>query len=455
MDAANAFEEACAPGVIDRRHALGLIAGAGGLIAGDAAIGAPAAGAMMEDVVAYDAFGEHRTGAAADDVTSQWLARRLISAGFSVRPEPFVVSQFFPSACRLEAGGAAFEAFPGWPPATTPPQGVTAPLASADGAQGGAKLAGKIALVRLARPPGGGWSAPGVGDTVLAACERRPLAVVAITDSPTGVLEALNTDAARFADPFRWPAPVALVGARDGERLAALAATHAPAKLVLTGERNAAAPAVNIVGRRRGRGPTIVVSTPKTGWFHCAGERATGIAVFLDLAQWIVTRTDADLCFAAFAGHELDWAGARAFRPDAPPPDHTRAWLHIGANVAMQPLVVTDGVVSPATAPANQLAPQRRVAANPAVLAQAGAAFTAAAGYGPAQPLVEANAGGELSVFRADYPMLAGIVGANPLFHTRLDRAPIVTTPQELATVSAACRAFLSHFVGEEEPKRG
>ena len=397
---------------------------------------------MMDDVVAYDAFGEHRTGTPADDVTSQWLARRLVNAGFSVVPDPFFVPQFFPTACTLEAGGSSFEAFPGWPPATTPPRGVSARLAPADG-----RLAGRIAVVRLGRLVGGGWSAPGVGDAVLAACARRPLAVVAITDSPTGALEALNTDTAQFAAPFRWPAPVALVGARDGERLAALAAAGAPAKLVLTGERNDAAPAANIVGRRRGRGPTVVVSTPKTGWFHCAGERATGIAVFLDLAQWIVTRTDADLCFVAFAGHELNWAGARAFQADAaPPPDRTRAWLHIGANVAMRPLVVKDGAVVPVTAPSNQIVPQRRVTANPAVLAQAGAAFTAAADYGPAQPLAPDNAGGELSVFRADYPMLAGIVGANPIFHTRLDRAPIVTTPEALATVSAACRTFLSAF---------
>lgn len=396
---------------------------------------------MMADVEIYDSLGEHRTATETDHATSHWLMRRMDESGLASSLQSFSTPLFVNHACRIEAGGETFAAFPGWPVSTTPADGISARLAPSDAGD----LSGRIAVVRLARAPGGGWTAPGVGDRVLQLAQRGPLAVVAITENATGEVVALNTDSARFAAPFQWPVPVALVGSRDGARLQALAVSGEPSRLVLIGDHFPNAQAANIVGRRRGKGPMILVSTPKTGWFHCAGERGTGIAVFLELARRLVSRTAADLTFVAFAGHELDWLGARRFQSEgAPPPERVRAWLHIGADAAMQPIGVRDGVPSPARA----AGPQRRVAAGPAVIPIAATAFTPEAGYAPAQPLVEANAGGELSVFRADYPMLAGIIGANPLFHTRLDRAAIATTPAELATVAAACSAFLSGLSG-------
>jgi hypothetical protein len=77
-------------------------------------------------------------------------------------------------------------------------------------------------------------------------------------------------------------------------------------------------------------------------------------------------------------------------------------------------------------------------------------AFGSAAGYGPVVEMTEATAVGEPSIIRhAGYPAMASIIGANPLFHTPLDRADVVTTPAELEAVAAAARAFLGEFVGE------
>jgi hypothetical protein len=351
----------------------------------------------------------------------------------AVTPQPFQLPLFVPKTCQITVGGTAMQAFPAWPVKPTPATGVTAPLAPAIAAD----ISGKIAIMRLAQEPGGTWAAPRVGDAVMATARRGPLAVLVATENPTGEVVALNSDLERFA----WPVPVLLVPGRAGPTLAGEAALGMKATVMLTGNLTPAASANNVIGHRPGRGKTIVVSTPKTGWFHCAGERATGIAVFLDLAARLAKQSTANLLFVAFAGHELTYLGAQHFQSLAPPPADVAVWLHIGANAAMQPLTAHDGGAVPAPAGA---APGRRSSAAPAVFAAAQAAFGAAAGYAaPTAPLTTANAAGELSLFQPAYPMIAGIIGASPVFHTPLDRAPIATTAAHLTAVSEAALRFL------------
>lgn len=425
---------------IGRREALALLAGAGSLAGASLARAQtrdPLSGAaMMEDVKAYDALGEHRTATAADDATSLWLARRLGQAGLKASLQPFRAPLFVPARCELRVADQVVPAFPGWPVTATPEGGVSAPLAAHDDPA----IAGKIAVARLPYRQGGSWAAHGFGDLMLQIAVRGPSAIVAVTEGPTGGVIALNAVPSRF----RWPVPVVIAGGRYGEQLSSLAAGGAPARLVSTGTSTPAATATNVVARRPGRGETLVVSTPKSGWFHCAGERGTGVAVFIALAGWLARRTDADLLFVAFSGHELDeMGGAHFMATAAPAPQSVRVWLHIGANAAMQPLSVANGVARPVP----PSGPDRRVTATPSALGAAQRAFTAAAGYGAPRLINEVNAVGELSIFRtAGYQALAGLLGANPLFHTRADRADVATTPAVLARVAGAARDFLGGF---------
>jgi hypothetical protein len=391
--------------------------------------------AMLEDVRTYDAMGEHRTGAPADDATSAWLRGRLGEAGLVADLQPFDIPLFVPRRCELRVGRAIVATFPAWPVAQTPAEGLAAPLAPSDAPS----LEGRIAVVKLPRA-GGVWAAPGMGEAVLATCRRGPRAVVAVTGGPTGGVVAMNAAPALFD----WPVPVVIAAGQDGERLSSLAAGGAPAILVCAGDSFPRAMATNVVARRPGRGRTIVVSTPKSGWFHCAGERGTGLAVFIDLAAWLARHSDADLQFVAFAGHELDYRGGERFlRSGAPAPAGVRIWLHVGANAAMQTLSVLAGAARPDPAGA----PGRRVTASAAALEAARQVFGADAGYAPPLEMNETNALGELSIIRRiGYPALAGIIGANPLFHTRLDRADVATNPAELDRVARAARAFLWRF---------
>jgi Zn-dependent M28 family amino/carboxypeptidase len=54
-----------------------------------------------------------------------------------------------------------------------------------------------------------------------------------------------------------------------------------------------------------------VISTPRSGWFDCVGERGTGTAVFLELARWAVDRfPDHSIHLVNAGAHEYYFAGS-------------------------------------------------------------------------------------------------------------------------------------------------
>ena len=78
-------------------------------------------------------------------------------------------------------------------------------------------------------------------------------------------------------------------------------------------------------------GPPILLTTPLTGWFTCAGERATGIAVLLHLVERLAERS---LLVVATGGHELHWFGAQRWVDARTEP--LGAAVHVGASVAVE-----------------------------------------------------------------------------------------------------------------------
>jgi hypothetical protein len=396
----------------------------------------PLAGAaLFEDVRAYDALGEHRTATPGDHATSLWLKDRFESFGMTASLNAFDAPLFTPDRCEIGVDGAVLDGFPAWPAVTTPYAGLRAPLAPGDAPL----LAGKIAVVRLAYGRAASWAAPHLGGVVFDAITRGAIAVIAVTEGPTGEIIALNAE----AEHFDWLVPVVIAGGRDVETLSRAAALGAEAVLVSTGTRTPDAQASNVIGRRAGQGATLVVSTPKSGWFHCAGERGSGIAVFLALAHWLTRNTAADLLFVASTGHELaESGGAHFLKTAAPPPSQVKFWLHIGANVALQKQSIEIGKATPN----GQAIGTRGVIVMPDLDAAARQVFAGLAGYEQPQPFPEV-APGELERFRrAGYAPLAGMIGFNPLFHTRLDRADVATTPEILESVARAAVDFVRGF---------
>lgn len=110
-----------------------------------------------------------------------------------------------------------------------------------------------------------------------------------------------------------------------------------PVKVSLDSHIASGTRASNIIGVLK-RGPRwLIVSTPYSGWFTCAGERGPGVALLLRLADW-ATASDSQYgyLFVANSGHELGFSGARQLLESGllPAPDDTVAWLHLGASIA-------------------------------------------------------------------------------------------------------------------------
>jgi hypothetical protein len=393
--------------------------------------------AMYREVVEYDALGEHRVGSPADNATTGWLSRKLEDAGFAVTRQPFSYPLFTPDVSHIDIGGKQVETFPAWLPVATEGGGVKAPivLSSAD------DVSGKIALIDFAYGPGANWSGRGVGGEVLAALGRGAVACVVITEGPTGGVIALNAEPEKFV----WPKPVVIAGGGDKDVLMAAANARQEVVLVNTGRLKADATADNVVAKRPGKGKTVVVTTPKSGWFHCAGERGTGIALFLEAARWLAGQTDCDLLFGCSSGHEIDFMGSHVFLAKyAPAASDVRLWLHIGANAAVQATDASGRAIRFLGTPG-----LGRLTVSEHLLPGATTTFRGLPGY--EQPVVfsEQTAVGELEVFqRGGYTSVIGMLGAWPLFHTRADRADVATTPAVLEAVGGALRQMLRAAVG-------
>jgi hypothetical protein len=132
------------------------------------------------------------------------------------------------------------------------------------------------------------------------------VAIVDLDQGLGGNISALDVPSSGF--------PVFLVGAKHLEPLRA--GTVRVASVARTEPMSTS----NITADNSGTGSPLMITTPLTGWFGCAGERGTGVAVLLDLAARLIDDhellmvasliDDHELLIAATGGHELGWFGA-------------------------------------------------------------------------------------------------------------------------------------------------
>jgi hypothetical protein len=285
---------------------------------------------LFQDVERYAAFGEHRTGGKGESATTEWIADELEKAGLKTSRQTVTLRQFFVRECSLKAGNHSVLCFPWWFPRGTSPEPVRARLALPGATL--QEVSGKIALVKQE----GRWMSPRfradvekmVGDIAATGA----LAIVFISESPSGELVAVNTS--DRAKP--WHLPVVLAGPKDEKTLVAAAQAGTTVSLLADGTIDPETRAQNLFGRWGGDKDIIVVSTPKSGWFTCGGERGPGIAIVLALARWIGQRKpEVNYLLDFNTGHELHNLGTRRFLAEAAPrPERVRFWLHFGANIA-------------------------------------------------------------------------------------------------------------------------
>ncbi len=356
----------------------------------------------------YHSFGVKASGGPGDEATGVWLEGELKALGYTCVRQP-IETPAYEGDATLTSGSARADLIP--QATVVPTAGVTGPLYVAGSGPGGPG----IALVVL---PHNRWS------TMLGFIERQVTAafaggasaVVIVTTGPTGEALALNTPVARRL----FDRPVAVLAPKSAEPFLRAAAARESATLRIPG-RSFRRPAWNVTATlKRGAAKSLVISTPRSGWFDCVGERGTGVAAWLMTAKWAArAKLPVDIALVATSGHEYEYAGGEEYIAHlAPKPDRTALWVHFGANVAARDWHERGPILSPLPS----ADPQRYLLASPPLVTSAKAAFKGQPGLEQVYPADPATAAGELSaVLKAGYDPAIGIFGGHRYHHARID----------------------------------
>jgi hypothetical protein len=271
------------------------------------------------------------------------------------------------------------------------------------------------------------------GDSVHQAIEpvirAGAAAIVAIASSATGEIMTLNA----MSGNARWAVPIVLAGQADEDLLDRAAASAASASVLIDGAYKNNAEAHEVIGSlERGR-RVVMVSTPSSGWFHCAGERGPGIALWLGLARWAAQRKSPfTYRFVASSGHELDGAGLREFMKREPPRmEDVVCWLHLGAGIATYDYKRTAGGLERlgSASPLRKLYSVERFV--PA-LQEAFADLT------DLKPLVTDRPAGEILLLAEKHYPYFGFAGGSIFHHAPADMPERTTGPELLEPVGKA-----------------
>jgi hypothetical protein len=384
---------------------------------------------LMSDVEAYVNFGTHRTGSTGDLATSDWFAKHWTSLGYEIEQTDVTCPNADTHVAKLRVGDDAFDGFAQPPLVFTPEGGLNAPLAKWDAAKP-ADVSGKIAVIYIPRPP----NTPSPGGAYRAAiadCAKSGAkAAVLLMSGPSGEVTAINTPLTLEAT-----IPLLQIGEKERDRLEAALATGAPGKLILEGpggERTGR----NTIARHGDAGPWVIISTPQSGWFTCGGERGPGIAISRALAAWATSlKFPVRWLFIATSGHEWVDAGAEIFHhTQAPKPDETALWFHLGASFAARAYEETPNGPVPQSTP--NLG--RALMASPDMVPLLETAF---AGHPviekPLTSDVQTALGEYRLVVEEGYASSAGFWGYTAYFHTPIDTADS-TTPEVMEPIARA-----------------
>jgi hypothetical protein len=400
-----------------RRAVLGS-AGLLSLAATGAAGAAESAGAVQAAILQatlekYVAFGTKASGGPGDVACGTWLEGELSASGYVSRRQAFDVPFFETRQASLTCGEAHAAVIPQAMVSPTGPEGLTAPLKLAS--QPG-PLTGAIAVVKLAHKRWISLADAQASGPLADAIGRGAAAVILITTGPTGEAIALNVSTHR--PPIGRP--VAILAPKDEAPFLKAAIEGRNATLILDGQGGHRS-AFNLIARLdRKAAKTLVISTPRSGWFGCAAERGSGLAAWLWLAKRLAKADlPVNIEMLATSGHEYDYVGGEHYLAEqAPKPSVTRLWVHIGASAACRDWQeLPQGLFPLPSADA-----QRVLTATADILEPTRRAFKGVTGLEATYLADKVMAGGELTnVLNAGYRTAMGLYGMHRYFHTMGD----------------------------------
>ena len=382
--------------------------------------------ALYRDVVRYDEIGIHRTGTPGDHATSTWVAEELKNAGYDVRLNTYPLRQFMLQEVSLRVDGEEIACFPFWYPLDTGEDPLEGRLAHLDEGARSNALRGRIAY---AEAPERNWRLD-IEKMVEKAVRAGAVGLVVMIPGPSGGPLAQNAPAPHNQTPHAIPALI--VGRKSAAAMRKAANERAPARLVIRGRDVQQAESSNVVATLKRGDRWLVVTTPLSGWFTCAGERGPGVALFLGLARWAAARDgEHSLMFLGNTGHELDQVGAHhTLEGSAPPPDDVAMWIHLGASITAREYVEENGNYRPL----DKLHAEGNLVGTQALGPILEAAFAGVQGL---EPRTSGPVFGELRQFMDAGYNAYGFFGSFLYFHTPLDTGA-VTSPELLEPIGAA-----------------
>ncbi|MBL8556505.1 MAG: M28 family peptidase [Phenylobacterium sp.] len=422
----------------------GLLVGTGMLAAGAAAsaraaVDPAAAGgdaAWLQGVLErFAGFGIKASGGPGDTASGAWVEGDLTALGYRCERQAFETPDADVRTATLKVGERTASVYPQAIVKTTGPGGLSGPLKLA--ATPGS-LEGAIALIVLPFKRWGFIGDPDVARPLTDAFARGAAAAVLVTTGPTREVIALNVHPTQPGH----AKPVATLAPRDAEPFVAAAAAGQAATLTVDAVVGRRA-AYNVIARLdRGAKKTLIVTTPRSGWFTCAAERGAGLAVWLSLAHWLAAaKPRVNLEFVATSGHEyIYYGGEQYLEHHAPKPADTHLWVHIGASAAARDWHEFGQTLRPLPTPDSS----RVLTATPQVIEATRRAFKGISGLEAVYPADRANAGGELvNVIEAGYTPAIGLYGGHRFFHTPGDDMRCVSG-ELVAPVAKAFRAAVA-----------
>jgi hypothetical protein len=355
----------------------------------------------------YDAQGIHRTATDVDEASAHWLANQLQAAGVEAKLESFPINRVDLDDTFLDIDGRRIGGVPLFDAGLTASEGISGHL-------GPVGSNAEIGLFEAS--PQDGTDRPG---PLRQALDGSHKAVVIVTRGGRPGLSLIN--ASRFLTPDGVPA--LQVSSVEADWLRERVAAGASARLVASATRRPA-DAFNVVGRIPGRdlaAAPLVVMTPRSGWWTCAGERAGGIAAWLEAARAVAAAKPVrDVHFLASSGHELGQIGLDAYLEHrAALVTQAKIWLHFGANIGAGRQIRLQ--------PVDAEAQSQGVAA----LAEQGLVASQIVPPGTAP-------GGEAGTIFHRHGRYLSLQGDNPPFHNPADRWP------EAVDVNLATRQVLA-----------
>jgi hypothetical protein len=393
---------------------------------------------LAEHLRMLDSAADLRSGSPGDLALAAALAQHLERAGFSLSRQVLQTPHFKVGASRLQSDRESVDVVPQEIVTSTGPKGVEGRLRVFSPGDDPRQLRGTIALVMLPHGRHSQLTAPAVSIPLDAALSGDPVAVVLITNGPTGETIMLNA-------PLRRPyaaKPIAVLGPKPGAGLLASARDGKRARLVIDGAAGVRE-TVNILARIDRGGPLLVVSTPRTAWTPAVAERGPGIAAFLSLADWAPTALPrTSLLFVNTGAHEFDNAGGLHFLTSDQAPDQREValWVHLGAGFAARAHHdLGGGRLLPLSSPD----PQRFLLGTEDLLPALRDGFRGQPGLEDPYP-VSAGAAGELAeIAAAGYRPVFGLFGAHLRHHTMNDRLAM-TDPGWLREAVLAVRGVIA-----------